>query len=180
MQDRVMSSPPVTPPRLPRYPLMGSAARRVLCAVLVTLLLAVVGLRYVPATLANYTPASEALLPSAGQVYVDDDTCPDPGSGTQGDPYCKVQDGINAVASGGNVSIAAGHYTETITITKIITVTGVATDTVLQSDSTTCFDTNTEAGATVIDVQSGSVILENLYVDGEIAAACGGSEAPRA
>ncbi|MFQ5592822.1 MAG: right-handed parallel beta-helix repeat-containing protein [Anaerolineae bacterium] len=164
----------------PQYSVTGSAARRVLGAVLMTLLMALVGLRYVPTTLANYSTASEALLPSASQVYVDDDTCPDPGSGTQEDPYCKIQDGINAVASGGNVSVAAGLYTDTITITKIITVTGVATDTILHSDSATCFDTNTEAGATVIDVQSGSVTLENLYISGEIAAVCGGSEAPRA
>jgi hypothetical protein len=29
-------------------------------------------------------------------IYVDDDTCPSVGSGTQGDPYCRIQDAIDA------------------------------------------------------------------------------------
>ncbi len=179
MQDRASNSS-AAPQPAPRQMIVGSAAQRILSTVLMTLLLAFVGLRYVPATLAHYAPQTELLLPSASQVFVDDDTCPDPGSGTQQDPYCKIQDGINAVTPGGNVSIAAGYYTETITITKIITLTGAGADTVVQSDSGTCFDTNTGAGATVIDVQSGSVTLDNLYIDGEIAASCGVSEVPRA
>ncbi len=155
------------------------AIHRVLSALLLALLLSFVGLRYVPATLAGYLPDAEAAL-QPHDVFVDDDTCPAQGSGTEGDPYCRVQDGINAVASGGTVHVAAGQYVETITVTKILTVTGAGAATVLKSDSATCFDTTTQNGATVVNVQSGSVLLENLYVDGEISAACGASQVPRA
>lgn len=29
-------------------------------------------------------------------IYVDDDTCPAPGSGTQATPYCRIQDAVDA------------------------------------------------------------------------------------
>ncbi|MFQ5855459.1 MAG: right-handed parallel beta-helix repeat-containing protein [Anaerolineae bacterium] len=143
-----------------------------------TLLMAFVGLTFVPATLARYAAADEALLQPPSEVFIDDDFN-SATSGWQTTHFDRIQDGVNAVAAGGNVNVAAGLYTETIAITKILTVTGAGTDTVVQSDSGTCFDTNTEAGATVIDVQSGSVILEGLYIDGRIPAACGAFEVPR-
>ena len=27
-------------------------------------------------------------------IYVDDDTCPDPGAGTEVDPFCRIQDAV--------------------------------------------------------------------------------------
>ena len=49
------------------------------------------------------------------EVWVDDG-CSGPGSGTQADPYCTIQDGIDNVANGGTVHVAAGTYDETISI----------------------------------------------------------------
>ncbi len=43
--------------------------------------------------------------------YVDNGNCPGPGSGSEGDPFCKIQDGIDASASGDEVVVADSTYT---------------------------------------------------------------------
>ena len=65
---------------------------------------------------------------SAATWYVDDDNCPGPGSGTQADPYCKIQDAI-AAASDDTINVAAGTYPEGIIIinNKDLTIIGVTT-----------------------------------------------------
>jgi parallel beta-helix repeat protein len=45
-------------------------------------------------------------------IYVDDNTCPETGIGTLVDPYCSIQDGVDAVPSGGTVYVAEGEYKE--------------------------------------------------------------------
>ncbi len=47
----------------------------------------------------------------AATVYVDDDTCPSPGSGTQSDPYCDIQMAIDSAQPGDVVQVAEGIYT---------------------------------------------------------------------
>jgi hypothetical protein len=60
----------------------------------------------------------------AATYYVDDDDCPDTGAGTEGDPYCSIQSGINAASSGDRVQVSAGTYFENITIKSGVVIKG--------------------------------------------------------
>jgi predicted outer membrane repeat protein len=73
---------------------------------------------------------STALLAAAAQadtIYVDDGNCPGPGSGTEGDPYCSIQDAIDAAADTDEIVVAPGRYFERINLAgKAITLRGSA------------------------------------------------------
>ena len=47
-------------------------------------------------------------------IYVDDDNCPGPGSGTEGDPYCSIQTAIDNAVDTDEIVVAPGTYFETI------------------------------------------------------------------
>ena len=48
--------------------------------------------------------------------YVDDDNCPGPGSGTQLDPYCTIQDAVDNAVDGATIYVAAGTYEDAVPI----------------------------------------------------------------
>ncbi len=50
----------------------------------------------------------------ANTIYVDDDTCPSTGDGSAGNPYCKIQDGLNAAANGDSILVDDGTYVENL------------------------------------------------------------------
>ncbi|MHC4904039.1 MAG: choice-of-anchor Q domain-containing protein [Planctomycetota bacterium] len=47
----------------------------------------------------------------ADTIYVDDDNCPGPGSGTEGDPYCSIQTAIDNAVDDDEIVVADGTYT---------------------------------------------------------------------
>lgn len=61
-------------------------------------------------------------------VWVDDDNCLGPGSGTPLDPFCRIQDGVDAVAEWGTVRVAAGQYYEDVDIRKPVAILGAGWD----------------------------------------------------
>jgi parallel beta-helix repeat protein len=50
----------------------------------------------------------------ADTIYVDDDNCPGPGSGTPADPYCSIQTAIDNAADTDEIVVAPGTYFETV------------------------------------------------------------------
>jgi hypothetical protein len=64
----------------------------------------------------------------AATIYVDDDTCPSTGSGTDLDPYCKIQDAIDVATSGDIVEVRDGIYYENVTMKDGVDVMNYSTD----------------------------------------------------
>jgi hypothetical protein len=59
----------------------------------------------------------------ADVIHVDDDNCPGPGNGTEGDPYCSIQTAIDNVVDTDEIVVSPGTYLETIDfLGKAITV----------------------------------------------------------
>ncbi len=50
----------------------------------------------------------------AALIYVDDNTCPAQGSGTETDPFCSIDDAISAASPGDDVLVRPGSYAERI------------------------------------------------------------------
>ncbi len=50
----------------------------------------------------------------AAVVFVDDDNCPGPGSGTERDPFCSIQTAIDNAVDTDKIVVAPGTYFETI------------------------------------------------------------------
>ncbi|HZI92651.1 MAG TPA: DUF1565 domain-containing protein, partial [Patescibacteria group bacterium] len=74
--------------------------------------------------------------------YVDFSTCPAGGSGTQGNPYCRIQDAICAAVSGDTVSVAPGTYPEAIRMRPGVSVLsqGGAAVTTINGSGKSCTD----------------------------------------
>lgn len=61
--------------------------------------------------------ASAFCINAAGVVWhVDDSNCPGPGSGSIADPFCSIQDAIDAAFNGDTVSVEPGLYFEAINL----------------------------------------------------------------
>ncbi|MBC7265227.1 MAG: right-handed parallel beta-helix repeat-containing protein [Chloroflexi bacterium] len=114
-------------------------------------------------------------LSTPSEVWVDDDWAgKNPGDIVGGhtygyDAFAKIQDGINAVASGGTVHVAAGTYVEQVEVTKNLTLQGVGSSTVIQSPDALSkyFTTGSNNNKPVVYVHDAdNVTIQNLMVDG--------------
>jgi hypothetical protein len=58
--------------------------------------------------------AGFAWVAQGATIFVDDDNCPGPGSGTEGDPYCSIQTAIDNAVDADEIIVGPGGYHETI------------------------------------------------------------------
>lgn len=61
---------------------------------------------------------------AASTIYVDDN-CSPPANGTSTDPYCTIQEAVNAAVSGDTIQVAAGVYNESVTVNKSLKIRGI-------------------------------------------------------
>ena len=119
-----------------------------------------------------------ALLAIAGDVsraqetvYVDDDTCPDTGQGTDVLPYCSIQHAmceLNA-GSGGTVIVRPGYYNESLRMFPGINVTSTDGPAVTTIDATgrpcttsLCVESTANLTCSVVVYGSGVTNLDRL------------------
>jgi len=76
--------------------------------------------------------------------------------GTARAPYNKIQDGINRVIPGGTVHVAAGAYTENVTINKSLTLMGAGDDVV----TVTGVNPTTDAG--MLNIAASDVTIDGF------------------
>ena len=101
-------------------------------------------------------------VPAFGQTtwHVDDDNCPGPGSGTPADPFCEIQDGIDASTNGDEVLVAPGSYNEVINFNgKVIVLRSSDGPEVTTIDATAL-------GTSVVTCANGSRRLHHHRRDG--------------
>jgi hypothetical protein len=97
-----------------------------------------------------------------------------PNSGGSGTYYIgynafnTIQAGVNAVAAGGTVHVAAGTFVEQVEITKDITVQGAGPTTIIQSPATLplSYTTSAQNKPVVYVHDTANAVVENLVVDG--------------
>ncbi|HEY1036968.1 MAG TPA: peptidoglycan-binding protein [Candidatus Paceibacterota bacterium] len=97
----------------------------------------VVDIAFIPGTPNNYTDINaisaanngavienQATLPaSLSKVFVDAAAAPG-GNGLQSSPYKTITEALNRVTATGTISVAAGSYTENVTVNKAVTIEG--------------------------------------------------------
>ena len=126
-------------------------------------------------------------LSAVAPLYVDDDTCPAVGSGTNGDPYCTIQSAVDAAIDQDEIRVAGGIYTGTQKVTaldgkdytqvviidrKSITVTGGyssadwAADPDPESNPTIIDAERTGRGLTILGQSNDIMTVEGLTITG--------------
>ena len=113
-------------------------------------------------TTLTYTPQAEPTV-----VYVDDDfNSSTPGWGY--DHFATIQNGVDAVASGGTVNVLAGTYTEQVVIMKNLDLLGAGqVDTFIQAFASmpNCFTTSSD-NRPVVCVIGANVTIDGFTIDG--------------
>jgi hypothetical protein len=106
-----------------------------------------------------------------------------PATGFGYDAFATIQDGLNAVAAGGTVNVAAGTYAGNVVVNKPVTLLGAnynvnpvtgtrGAETVVEPGLTSSYDTDS-----VFVVESSNVTIEGFTIQGSIASPAAGQSA---
>jgi hypothetical protein len=113
--------------------------------------------------------------PISAQItwYVDDDTCPAAGSGTAGDPFCRIKSAVGNASANDIIIIAPGIYNEyDITINKSLTIQGAGSGSTIidgQDISRVFLINNSTVDMSGMTIRNGNISANNgggLYNDG--------------
>jgi len=102
-------------------------------------------------------PSGDIVNPTLSSVFVDAASGSDTNSGQSGHPFKTIQAGVNAVAAGGAVHVAAGTYNENVTVSKNLSLDGIQAGVAAADASTSVARTGSESSVSSITVTSGGV-----------------------
>jgi uncharacterized delta-60 repeat protein len=102
----------------------------------------------------------------AGSTLGSDPDGAGPGTAFGVDEFATIQDGVNGVASGGEVVVESGTYTENVDVNKPVSIDGAGQANVTVY-STASNPTGGSLGSPVFLVDADNVTIDNLTVDGD-------------
>lgn len=104
---------------------------------------------------------------AASTIYVDD-SCSPPANGTQADPYCTIQEAVNASAAGDTIQVAQGTYNESVTVNKALTIRGIQYgDNPLNGWLPEGVESRVDpAGGVAFNVTAGNVVIDGFHITG--------------
>jgi len=110
-----------------------------------------------------FVPAASA----ASKIFVDDNNCPGPGTGTRADPFCTITEAVTAASPGDAIIVRPGLYDETVTVDKSLNIRGAqAGVTATRGRTTASRESTLDASTGGFDLKADNITINGFTIEG--------------